>query len=76
MEKGTLFKIALAIKSDRGERYTAKDFADKVGINRATLHCYLDGQFTSARLDKEINDFIEQQLSKWEEAPSKEPVLS
>lgn len=75
MEKVTLFKIALAIKSDSGQRYTAKDFAEDVGINRATLHCYLDGQFTSARLDEEVDSFIRDQLSKWDAATS-QPVLA
>lgn len=75
MEKRTLFKIALAIKSDSGDRYTAKDFAEEVGIRRATLHCYLDGQFTSARLDKEIDAFIREQLDEWSEYLA-EPALA
>ena len=64
MEKRTLFRIALAVKSDEGERYTATDFARDHDVSTSVLWGVLSGQDTSARLEAEIDAFIQTHLTR------------
>jgi len=64
MEKRTLFRIALAVKSDEGERYTATDFARDHDVSTSVLWGVLSGQDTSARLEAEIDAFIKTYVTR------------
>lgn len=63
MEKRTLFRMALAVKSDAGDRYTVKDFAAAHGVSDEAIHSVLRGDSTSRRLESAIDAFIDEQLS-------------
>jgi hypothetical protein len=73
MEKRTLFRIALAVKSDAGERYTATDFARDHDVSTSVLWGVLSGQDTSARLEREIDSFIREQLDTFFRRLEEEP---
>lgn len=63
MKKKTLFKMALAIKSDReGERYTAHDFCEDYNTSTTVLYDVLNDRATSARVSGHIDAFIEEQF--------------
>jgi hypothetical protein len=63
MEKRTLFRIALAVKSDAGERYTATDFARDHDVSTSVLWGVLSGNDTSARLEAAIDAFIQEHVT-------------
>jgi hypothetical protein len=63
MEKRTLFRIALAVKSDAGERYTATDFARDHNVSTSVLWGVLSGNDTSARLEAAIDAFIQEHVT-------------
>lgn len=76
----TRFRMALAIKSDPdlgdqpdGERYTALQFAREHDVSETVLHEVLAGKTTSARLEREIDGFIREQLDTFFRHLEEEP---
>jgi len=67
MEKRTLFRIAIAIKRDGGQDYSATKFARDNGVSTTVLWGVLSGADTSAPLEAKIDAFIEKQLAKLSE---------
>jgi len=58
------FRIALEIATDRhGEKRTVTWFAEKHGVSTHSVYLVLDGEMTSARLERAIEEFIDAQLS-------------
>jgi len=57
------FRIALIIASERaGEKKTVKGFAEEHGVSTTTIQRMLNDDMTSARLDRAISSFIEEQM--------------
>ena len=64
MKKRTEFRIALAMASEQGERYTATDFANDHNVSTTMLHEVIRGETTSARLQEAIDQFITAQMQE------------